>query len=606
MGWKDRTFGRISLQGKDTFALEMEPPTRMKFRQMFNRVSKSAGDVITMSVTPQNCREIEWFLKLFPLEVAADARKVMVSGRETFDRRGEAIWRINEGEYSQTDYPMELPLRDYQQIGVDLARSSGVLLIADDVGLGKTPQGIGVFSVADARPALVVTLTHLPIQWKRQIAKFLPNAKVHILRQTKVYDLGKNRHGHEMPFPDVIVTHYGMLRFWGEELAGLVRTVVYDEAQELRRDESEKYKSALAISEQARFRVGLTATPIYNYGIEIYNVMNALSCDALGSREEFGREWCGGQWGDKAKISEPRVFGSFLREQGLMVRRTRSEVGRELPPCQIITEVIDPDMFHLNNAKERVRALAEIVVSEGGSGLDKMQAAGQMDYTMRRATGLSKAEAIADFVILLLEAGEKVVLFGWHHDVYEKWKAKFKDYDPAWITGEQKTGADKDANAQRFINGPNRVQSKSARGDFTWRDCPKDEELGRHDIRRGTDLLIMSLRAGAGIDGLQDVCSIGVIGELDWSPGVHTQCIGRIFRDGQVKPVLIYVLLVNEGSDPVIADTCQIKQMQLNGIIDPDADDLVEDLQAQESEGRSRMQKLAHAIIEGRKESEDD
>src|SRR5579884_3848269 len=43
----------------------------------------------------------------------------------------------------------------------------------------------------------------------------------------------------------------------------------------------------------------------------------------------------------------------------------------------------------------------------------------------------------------------------------------------------------------------------------------------------------MSLRSGAGLDGLQEDCTVGVFGELDWSPEQHRQCIGRLDRDGQ-------------------------------------------------------------------------
>ena len=37
--------------------------------------------------------------------------------------------------------------------------------------------------------------------------------------------------------------------------------------------------------------MGLTATPIYNYAAEIHNVLSVIAPDALGSREEFAREW---------------------------------------------------------------------------------------------------------------------------------------------------------------------------------------------------------------------------------------------------------------------------------------------------------------------------
>lgn len=82
--------------------------------------------------------------------------------------------------------------------------------------------------------------------------------------------------------------------------------------------------------------------------------------------------------------------------------------------------------------------------------------------------------------------------------------------------------------------------------------------------------MIISLRSGAGLDGLQRVTSTVVIGELDWSPKVHEQNIGRVYRDGQKEPCVAYYLVADEGSDPVIADVLGLKEAQATGIIDPD------------------------------------
>lgn len=593
---EERMYGRVKIVGEE-FHIDMEPHVRMRFKRIFERVSKlHAGDT-RLTITDQNCRELEWFTQLFPLEMAPDVAEVVSEGRWAYLRRQQTMERIRQNRYVPGTYELALPLRPYQNEAVDMAMASGHLLIGDDVGLGKTPQGIAVFSEPHCRPALVVTLTHLPIQWAHQIQKFLPGMRTHILRSTQVYDLEVNRHGYPMPFPDVIICNYSKLRFWADELAGVVKTVVYDEIQELRRADSQKYSAAQGISEEAAYQVGLTATPIYNFGIEVFNVLNALCPGMLGSKEEFGREWCGGEWGDKARIEDPRAFGKFLREEGHMVRRTRKDVGRELPACQIVSHWVSPDMFHLEKVSDEVAEMARLLLSEGGTGLEKMKAAGDMDYRLRRATGMSKALPVAAFVKLMIENGEKVVLFGWHRDVYEIWKTQLAEFDPGWITGSE-TPAQKELHKQRFIEGSGRALMKAHGGGGQWVDYDPADDMARFMKCRGTDLLIMSLRSGAGIDGLQHVCSVGVIGELDWSPGVHTQCIGRIYRDGQESPVLIYVILTEEGSDPVMMDVCQLKKMQLDGINDPDADDLVEELQV----NTDRMKVMARAYLAKRGE----
>jgi SNF2 family DNA or RNA helicase len=223
-----------------------------------------------------------------------------------------------------------------------------------------------------------------------------------------------------------------------------------------------------------------------------------------------------------------------------MIRRTRREVGRELPPLTKIPHHVDHNETALEEAAKSMTELAKFFLAKAGNRFDRMKAGGEIDWRLRQATGVAKAPYVADFVKVLCESGEKVLLYGWHHEVYGIWQERLKDYHPVFYTG-QESPTQKNASKEAFCNGKSRV-------------------------------LIMSLRAGAGLDGLQHHCRTTVFGELDWSPGVHEQCIGRPFRDGQQDPVTAYFMISNAGSDPVIADVLGIKKGQIDGVMNPDAD----------------------------------
>lgn len=45
------------------------------------------------------------------------------------------------------------------------------------------------------------------------------------------------------------------------------------------------------------------------------------------------------------------------------------------------------------------------------------------------------------------------------------------------------------------------------------------------------------------------------LSELDWSPAVHKQLIGRLHCPGQHHPVTAYFAHSPDGADPVILDT---------------------------------------------------
>ena len=114
---------------------------------------------------------------------------------------------------------------------------------------------------------------------------------------------------------------------------------------------SAKYQAVEYLIANAQYRLGLSATPIYNYGSEFFSVVNCLCPGELGTKEEFATEWCGGSFSDKAKIQSPKAFGSYLRESGIMLRRTRKDVGRELPEAQVILQHVDTDEAALDSCE---------------------------------------------------------------------------------------------------------------------------------------------------------------------------------------------------------------------------------------------------------------
>lgn len=151
-------------------------------------------------------------------------------------------------------------------------------------------------------------------------------------------------------------------------------------------------------------------------------------------------------------------------------------------------------------------------------------------------------------------------MFGWHREVYAIWQEKLAEYNPVMYTGSE-SPSQKQAAKDAFVAGQSKV-------------------------------MLISLRAGAGIDGLQHVSSTVVFGELDWSPGVHEQCIGRVHRDGQTEPVMAYFLISDNGSDPIVSEVLGVKREQIEGVRNPD-ENLVERIDT----GENQLRRLAAEFL---------
>lgn len=532
-------YGEVSLEN-GRWVIQCEPQVRARLKRVFPRADKAAGDFVRISATPENSRDLHWFLMRYPMDMAGEAERALEQGSDSHIDMEQSLAQLLAGRRQLPEFQLARPPRDYQTFAAAMLDIRGGLLLGDKVGLGKTVTAILPMTQPANLPALVVVPTHMPGHWRDKLAEFAPQLRVHSLRGGSPYSLvrqPKNRMADLWDeIPDVIVTNYHRLRGWADTLAPLVQYVVFDECQALRHSGTMIYRAAIHVARSARLRMGLSATPIHNYGTEFWPVMDALVPGALGGYDEFLREWCG----EGALLKDAEMFGSYLRREGIMIRRTRKEVGRELPEVNKIIHPIDADQAELDKVSGDAMALARIILAhnENYRG-QKRNAAGEFDMLMRQATGLAKAPFVAEFVRMLVASGEKVLLFGWHREVYRVWMEKVKDLKPVLYTGSE-SPAQKDAAKRSFIDGDSQV-------------------------------LVMSLRSGAGVDGLQKVCSVVVFGELDWSPAIHEQCIGRLDRDEMADDtgVTAYFLVSDEGSDPIVSDVCGLKREQIEGVMAP-------------------------------------
>lgn len=506
----------------------LEPHVCIKLKAIFEKVPKGSSVPFEFLHTMENCHDLKWFQERYPLEISQKDWKLLCRGSSDYKNHVINIERIASDFYVPKPVKLRgsMEPREYQLRGSEIHQRVKRILNGDDLGLGKTLTGILSFFNPATLPALVVVQTHLAEQWKNEIEKFT-NLKAYIIKGTKPYDLVKH---------DVYIIRYSCIAGWVDKLStGNFKYVIFDECQELRHAGTQKYCAAACISSAAQYSQGLSASPIYNYGDEIYNVLDVIKPGALGLRDDFLREWCVPIGNNKYKVKDPKALGTYLRESFLFLRRTREEVGMQLPPINKIVHTVGYDSHEVKKHEELCKSLAMAVIR--GTFVERGQAAREFDIRLRQSTGIAKAREVSEYVRILLENGEPVLLAGWHREVYNIWMDELSEYNPVLYTGSESP-----------------VQKKESFRKFTSGE---------------TNLMIISLRSGAGLDGLQHRCKMVVVGELDYSPKVHDQLIGRIDRPGQQDQVTVVYLKTDWGSDPPIINLLGLKASQSHGIIDP-------------------------------------
>ena len=526
-----RFCGTLSYQARGKYwVIKGDPAVTELAKRLFPGSNSGKRGVARFNAHRRVVGELNWLMQRYPLAVMPN----------DLDRWNRALEETRKHYVLQESFRISAPpfvdpngfftgvLRPFQQYGASWLCHTQRALLADEMGLGKTVQSLAALASTAAFPAIIVVPPHLLSNWQSEISRFLAMEnrppRIHVIRGLTPQPL---------PEADIYLIHYLLLRGWKDALPEMpFRTVIFDEIQELRHRGTEKYSAASLLANASERVYGLSGTPIYNQGGEIWNVVNILDYHLLGDWESFTREWCSGY--GNAVVVHPDWLGEHLRREGLMLRRTKKEVLPELPDKRRLVQLIDADdTVFMRLMRPVIKELREWVEDQSASPSQRALLENKLSQGERQATGIAKAPFVVQFVHALLESSEKVLLFAHHHAVMDLYRSELRRFSPVFITGRE-TATQKDAGVERFMTGR-------------------------------TDLCCVSLRAASGLNLQRATCV--VFGELDWSPAVHSQAEDRAHRIGQKDSLLCYYLVSPGGSDSMMQDALGLKVSQFLGLM---------------------------------------
>ncbi len=232
-------------------------------------------------------------------------------------------------------------LRPYQAQGVSwlaFLRDVGLGgVLGDDMGLGKTVQALALVAMEKAAgrlttPALVIAPTSLMANWRREAEKFAPDLRVLILQ------------GHDrkerfdaIDASDVVLTTYPLIARDHEAISARTWHLLFlDEAQTVKNPHAVTTK--LIRSLEARHRFCLTGTPLENHLGELWSLFSVVSPGLLGDLPSFTQSF---RTPIEKKGDSERGRLLAKRIKPFLLRRTKDEVARDLPPKTEIVERVE-------------------------------------------------------------------------------------------------------------------------------------------------------------------------------------------------------------------------------------------------------------------------
>jgi SWI/SNF-related matrix-associated actin-dependent regulator 1 of chromatin subfamily A len=331
----------------------------------------------------------------------------------------------------------------------------------------------------------------------------------------------------------------------------------------------------------ARIKIFLTGTPIANRPAELFPLINYLDPVTWPNFWSYTKRYCaahdnGFGW-DVKGATNLQELQDKLRGSGLMIRRLKKDVLKELPPKrhQVIEleargqlasfaasereayEERDDEIAGLQTAVELAKASDDPVdYQKAVAALRKGMGAifGALS-TLRMELAIAKIPLCLQHIRDAIEENGKVVCFIWHKEVARALNKEFGN-EAVMLVGDTPMQERQDA-VDRFQKDP------------------------------AIKLFIGSITA-AGVGITLTASSHVVFAEHSWVPGEMAQASDRCHRIGQLESVLIQYLVVEGSLDATMAKRIVEKQVVIDRALDKNPEGEIISLETRVGSGQSK------------------
>jgi SNF2 family DNA or RNA helicase len=405
-----------------------------------------------------------------------------------------------------------------------LRQFGGRALLADEVGLGKTIEAGLIVSEYLARgmiqSILILTPASLVSQWQLELATKFGISSITTDDESRQQNPEEfwtaNSHIIASLNTAKSAKHYPLVTSRNWDL------VIVDEAHHLKNRNTLNWKVVNALNK--RFILMLTATPVQNSLVELFNLLTLLKPGLLKTEADFKREYVSSKNGRIPK--NPEKLRSLMRE--VMIRNTRSLVDVKLPKRFATTITVTPSESEkklYSDLSEFLRTHSEhldkfsrtnLLMRSGSSpnalGESLKNLSQKLDFEelktlAKRANQIKQVEKSRALVELLKKSSQKTIVFTTHKATSAYLAKVFKE---------------------------NRIEFAEFLGDMTL----KQKDAAIEAFRDNLPVLLASETGGEGRN-IQFANAI-VNYDLPWNPMKIEQRIGRIHRIGQTQDVFIF------------------------------------------------------------------
>lgn len=468
-------------------------------------------------------------------------------------------------------------MRPFQRVGAAfLDQANGRALLCDQMGLGKTWQALG-YSEKHKYRTIIICPAHLMSNWRREIMQLTGEEpyvavghrpkkwdfEAFLIKKPRFTIVNYHSAGKRIHHSEEVTDERG--RKLGEEKieeawpwidfinqSGFDLAII-DESHYIKNVDSHRSRGIRGLTVPRV--VCLTGTPVLNRPGELWAPLSLIAPGKFPDYSNFVARYTGRD-GSAKNVSELR---STLRP--LMIRRTKADVLKELPPLN--------RMWQWHELGEEARAKYQEVLVRGlyrelesfGSEASNVTSILAQIMRLKQICAQDKVEQTADLAVELYDSGEfsenrgKVIIFTQFVPVANAIKTRLNP-ESVLMTG-QIARAERDGIEEKFQNDPN-VHFLVA----TWQVAGEGLNLTAADFV--------------------------IFNDLFWTPGAHKQCEERAYgRLSNIHPIDSYYICTEKTLETWIKDLLGLKQGVIDAVVEG-----VQDERASESIAMELIRKL--------------
>lgn len=424
-------------------------------------------------------------------------------------------------------------------------------LLADEMGLGKTrTAALSADALVQAdEPRLIIGPLYVRNTWRMELARCGLLRGPEDFAELRGFDAESTEFTRARWWfchPDVIAHWHSRLNF---NPRGRARVAIIDELHHFRNARTKRVKAVMNTTAPIPSRIGLTGTPMPNRPADLWAPLTILDGPkSWGHPAAFRERYCGATRDDYGLRDGFPTNTEELRTrlEGRWMRRTKAEVGLDMPPIvrQTITTTLtktdqDAHNAQLHGYTIKPADLVDMLMTRSITE-DVLRLLGDL----RRITSYAKIATTVEYVESAVAQGASVVVFAHERKIVERLASLI-----AHVTKVETsviTGAANIATRDQLVASFQRAD----RGD-------------------GTDERVLVATYGALKEGVTLThASVVVLHDLGWVPDELLQAEARVHRIGQHEPVQSVWHVAEQSIDTIFARVLEMKAAAGSSVLD--------------------------------------